>query len=203
MLNASARVVQTVEAIDNLVEDDDGRVLIQRHLNDNDGYFADAVRTTGVENENDPDANTYCVIGALDPNQYLQPGGYYDLKLIYKYSSGTEDVLEWTQTSWITDNYITGADLSKIDDSFRGTGDGREFLGLGYSLGYYQRAYLDGTGQDHDWYYHPIGATCCGIHAHEGRQAYSSLLWILPGIDSFLNDFVTRCNLMLASQVNM
>ena len=171
-----------MEAVENLIEDDDGRVLIQRHLNRDDGYFAAAVLTTGVENENNPDANTYCVIGALDSSLYLQPEGYYDLKLIYKNLDGSEDVLEWTQTSWITDDYITGADLSKIEDVWRGTGDGREFLGLGYSPGYYHRAYLDGTGQAHDWYYHPIAATEMGLNGHETRVAYSSLLWILPGI---------------------
>ena len=124
---------------DSLIEED-GYVLIERHINVTNGYFSSDVIRTGVENAHDPSANTYCIIGALDESAYRLIGGYYDLKLIYKYSkyslqywNSTEDVLEWTQTSWITENNITGADLSKIPpDAWT---DYREFQGLGRSQG--------------------------------------------------------------------
>lgn len=49
---------------------------------------------TGIENADNPDANTYCIIGAVDPNDYLFDGGYYSLKLIYKYEAYDNDTLE-------------------------------------------------------------------------------------------------------------
>ena len=56
--------------------------------------FSSDVITTGIENADNPDANTYCIIGAVDPDDYLFDGGYYSLKLIYKYEDDDNDTLE-------------------------------------------------------------------------------------------------------------
>ena len=167
---------------DGLVQDDDGYVLIERHLNVADGYFSSDVVTTGIENADNPDANTYCIIGALDESEYLQNGGYYDLKLIYKYSDGSEDVLEWTQTSWLTESSVVGADLSNIVDAKAGDG-GAKFRGL--ALSPRTQTYLDGNGAAHSNWFHAVASTTAhdgGIPAHERKIAYSSSLWIRPGI---------------------
>ena len=142
------------------------------------GYFSSNVLTTGLENEDDPSANTYCIIGALDSSDYLQFDGNYDLKLIYKYSDGTEDVLEWTQTSWITESTITGADLSKITSETQT--DCAEFEGLARS----GTSYIDGNGASGCWF-HAVASTVAwngGIPGHNRKAAYSSSLWIRPGI---------------------
>ena len=167
---------------DGLIQDDDGYVLIQRHLDVADGYFSSDVVTTGIENADNPDANTYCIIGALDESEYLQNGGYYDLKLIYKYSDGSEDVLEWTQTSWLTESSVTGANLTKIVDSKSGN-DGERFRGLALSPN--GNTYLDGNGADHGNWFHAVACASGwggGIPAHERSIAYASSLWIRPGI---------------------
>ena len=146
------------------------------------GYFSSNVLATGLENEDDPSANTYCIIGALDTSDYLQFDGYYDLKLIYKYSDGTEDVLEWTQTSWLTESSVTGADLTKIVDSFSHV-DQVRFRGLALSSALV--TYLDGSGADDGNWWHAVASTWAaggGIPAHELTYAYSSSLWIRPGI---------------------
>ena len=146
-----------------------------------DGYFSSDVITTGIENADDPEANTYCIIGALDESEYLQNGGYYDLKLIYKYSDGTEDVLEWTQTSWLTESSVTGANLTKIVDS-EADNNWKRFRGL--ALSPRSMTYLDGNGNAHIAWYHAVASTEAwqgGIPAHEGLVAYSSELWIRAG----------------------
>ena len=149
------------------------------------GYFSTNVITTGLENDDDPSANTYCIIGGLESNNWLQSDGYYDLKLIYKYNDSTEDVLEWTQTSWITDSTITGADLSQIT-SETVTGDCKVFAGLalGFSEKVTRSSYLDGSVAASCWY-HAVASTQAwngGIPAHNGKVASSSSLWIRPGI---------------------
>ena len=170
---------------DGLVEDEHGFVLIERHRDVANGYFSTNVLTTGLENEDDPSANTYCIIGGLDSNDYLQSDGYYDLKLIYKYSNGTDDVLEWTQTSWITEATITGADLTKIEDVYAGTYNWA-FNGLGEASNGHN--YLDGSGSSHGWWHAVASSTAItvdgvtGITGHQRRMAYSSALWIRPGI---------------------
>ena len=164
------------------VVDEDGFVLIERHRDVANGYFSSDVRSTGLENEDDPSANTYCIIGGLDSSDYLQSDGYYDLKLIYKYRDGTEDVLEWTQTSWLTESSVTGADLSNVVDA-KADNSGKRFRGLALSSN--GNTYIDGNGADHSNWWHAVASTNAhdgGIPGHEGTVAYSSSLWIRPGI---------------------
>ena len=179
---AAPSLLPTAEPTTDLVEDEDGFVLIERHRDVANGYFSADVRITGLENEDNSSANTYCIIGGLDSNDYLQSDGYYDLKLIFKYSDGTEDVLKWTQTSWITESSITGADLSKITSET--LTNCAAFKGLGLS----GTSYIDGNGASGCWY-HAVASTTAwngGIPGHNGRAAYSSSLWIRPGNVSLL-----------------
>ena len=162
------------------MEDDDGFQMIESHLDVADGYFSTDVLTTGLENAYDPSANTYSIIGALESSDYVQIDGNYDLKLIYKYSDGTEDVLEWSQSSWITDSSVVGADLSKITSETVTGCD--KFEGLGRSDD--THSYLDGNADGGCWY-HAVASTekwSGGIPGHNGKAAYSSSLWIRPGI---------------------
>lgn len=158
------------------METDDGFLLIQRHRNVSDGCFSSNVLTTGIENESNPDANTYSIIGAINSSDYLFSAGYYHLKLIYFYDDGTNDTLEWTQTSWITESTITGANLSfGVDDIYSATAL-YAFKGLGLSTSSsLSSAYLDGNGAGALWWWHAIAIDAAyndgvnyGIPAHEG-----------------------------------
>ena len=171
----------------------DGFVILENHRNVSNGYFSSDVVISGVENADDPDANTYCIIGAVNASDYRFDGGYFWMKLIYRYNDGTQDILEWTQTSWITKNEITGADLFGVDEDETAI-VGKRFRGLGISA-HDKLAYLDGSG-DQSWCYHAVASISNpvtqglqgGIPAHNGHFAYSSTLMIKkPGI-SKLND---------------
>ena len=125
--------------------------MIARHRDVSNGYFSSNLKNTGLENANDSESNTYCIIGALDVSDYMfDEGKYYEFKLIYFYSDGTNDTLIWTQTSWITEETITGANLSKIEES-ASIGDGVRFRGLGLST--HSNTYLDGSGGHHYYWY--------------------------------------------------
>ena len=181
------------------VKDDDGFVLIERHLNVSNGYFSSDVISTGIENADNPNANTYCIIGGLDESAYQQTGGYYEFKLIYKYSDDTEDVLEWTQTSWLTESTITGADLSKITtDTYTNC---KAFKGLGRS-DRTDRAYLDGNGGESCWYHGVASLEGWSeggsvfydyIPGHNANTAYYSSLWVRPRMECIHVVFVP-CN---------
>ena len=134
-------------------------VLIESHLNTSNGYFSSDVTSTGLENEDDPTANTYCIIGGLDSADWLFDDGYYSLKLIYRYTDGSNDTLIWTQTSWITNDTIYGANLTLIDDDYAGTGNGKAFYGLGLSGA--TQTYLDGSASDHAFWYHAVACMSC------------------------------------------
>lgn len=147
------------------VQTDDGFVLIERHKDASLGAFNDSVITTGIENAGNPEANTYCIIGGLNPNNYLFDG-YYWLKLIYGYSDGTNHTLEWAQTSWITNDTISGANLFGIPEQDEDLHDGLRFYGLGKSHPTAD-SYLDGNGNvgnDIFWYDSSllvVGANLC------------------------------------------
>ena len=166
----------------------DGFVILENHHNVSNGYFSSDVVISGVEHADNPDANTYCIIGAVNASDYRFDGGYFWMKLIYRYNDGTHDILEWTQTSWITENEITGADLFGVDED-ENVIAGQRFRGLGISA-HHTLAYLDGSG-DQPWCYHAVASISNpvtqglqgGIPAHNGHYAYSSTLMIKkPGI---------------------
>jgi len=167
-----------------VVYDDDGYMLIERHLDVADGYFSSEGANSGIENADDPYANTYSIIGSLDESKYLLNGQYYAFKLIYEYTPGrydiTEDVLEWTQTSWLTESSVTGADLSNIDDS-KADNPKQAFAGLAKSSNAY--TYLDGDSGTNNAWAHSVVTTelsyiSDGIVGHEDRFAYGQSLWV-------------------------
>ena len=156
---------------------DDDFLLIEQHLNATNGMFNASVLETGIENQDDPTENTYCIIGKIEPDDWLFDDGYYWLQLIYRYSDGTTDVLEWTQESWITEETIIGADLFGVSDD-SDYDELLRFYGLGLSSD--SNTYLDGNGGDEYWY-HAVASTSIwngGIPGHQSKTAYSSALYL-------------------------
>lgn len=117
--------------------------MILRHRNQSVGYFNESLLSTGLENINDPDANTYSIIGGIDPNDYIFDEGVYWFILSYGYHDGSNITIKWKQTSWITNSTITGVDLYDVP-SQAGMSAGAEFRGLGRPT--ISNAYLDGDG---------------------------------------------------------
>ena len=87
--------------------------LILSHIDIRDGLFSSNVRTTFLENEDDPEANTFTDIGNLDEADYVDSDGYYHFLMIYSdvhdYTTASSDPennitisIEWKQTSWLT-----------------------------------------------------------------------------------------------------
>lgn len=122
----------------------------------NEGLFSSDVNVTGVENAGDPSANTYCIIGLVDSDKYRFDEGYYWLRLIYRYDDGTSDELEWSQTSWITESTITGAELFGVSDD-SDFADTRRFKGLGLSSK--SNTYLDGNGDLYSNWWHAVAVS--------------------------------------------
>eukprot|EP01084_Bolivina_argentea_P135966 239501_1 len=148
------------------------------------GLFSSSITTTGIENENNPDANTYSIIGNLDYRKYIKCHKKYFFKLIYRYTNYSNDVLIWSQTSWLNETNITGADLSAIPAE--GAIDPRApFKGLG-AANYESHTLLDGNGYTAGWW-NSVGTKAlwcgtgayCGIPAFNEKVAYSASLYIL------------------------
>ena len=159
--------------------------LLSDHKDVANGYFSSDIKMTGLENEDDPSANTYSVIGLFNNNsmlrnQYEDIDGNYAFKLIYRYSDGTNDTLIWTQKSWIANETIIGANLSQIPDQTKKEHGYEKFKGL--ALAGYKSAYIDGSPGNVKTY-HSVGR----IQEWEGgipgdrvnQSAYSSSLYIL------------------------
>merc|ERR1719211_510347 len=124
--------------------------LILDHKDATQGVFAPSILSSGLENEDDPSANTYSIIGNIDENESRDDNGRFHFKLVFTYFDGSVDTLVWSQESWITDTTIVGADLSAIsDDKAKGTGSG--FYGLARSSN--SKSYLDGSDQYSNWYH--------------------------------------------------
>eukprot|EP01084_Bolivina_argentea_P227889 384970_1 len=150
------------------------------------GLFSADLKNYGLENQNNPTANSYSVIGLFDAikqQQYRDTTDKYSFELIFKYSDGRIDVLKWKQESWITNSTITGADLYNIPGD--ACADDCNFEGLGLSTN--GCSYLDGDGRSNVNWYNAVGSNCYfngGVPAFNGQTAISQSLYILnPYID--------------------
>eukprot|EP01084_Bolivina_argentea_P256793 432494_1 len=113
-------------------------------------YFNSTLLITGLENAIDSSANTYSIIGTFNKtkrNRYTNSEHEYQFKLVYTYENKSDDVLQWKQTSWLTDTLITGADLFSVPDQ-TGLANWNKFTGLGLNTGTWSAkfCYLDGNG---------------------------------------------------------
>jgi len=165
--------------------------LIAAHHDVTQGWFSSAARTTFLENQNDPTANTFMNVGALIQSDYVINGAYH-LKLMYtgveEQSSGCNDgaglgpdgtqEFEWTQTSWITDATTTGYTALTSDNLDSSPHDGCVFRGVARSSN--GNTVLDGS-HDHGNWYHSIGSNAqwgTGIPAFKGGAAQGMYLYI-------------------------
>eukprot|EP01083_Nonionella_stella_P188693 696094_1 len=116
-------------------------------------------------------------------DDYRDKNGKFSFRLTYYGNDkGPKDiVLEWSQTSWITDSQIEGADLSQIPTQNYDTSSGRYFNGLGRNIGASDDSFIDGTPGDIDKYWY------CAVVAFK-KYSY--------GIPAF-NDAVAKRNELL------
>eukprot|EP01083_Nonionella_stella_P259200 885256_1 len=82
--------------------------LILRLKDINNGSFSQNLSITGLENENEPNANAYSIIGLLDTNLYTLDDGTFQFKLNYTNNPGSVDELIWKQSSWLNETGISG-----------------------------------------------------------------------------------------------
>ena len=103
--------------------------LILNHKNVNHGLFSSHLLSTGLENENDPNANTYSIIGHFNDNFALKNvykdeiNSKYTFKLVYNYPPHSSSyALIWRQTSWLNEVNITGYEGYGVlnDNTFKG-----------------------------------------------------------------------------------
>eukprot|EP01084_Bolivina_argentea_P035072 65031_1 len=146
----------------------------------NVGTFNPQISKTGLENENNPQANTYSIIGKLNPEDYKNTNGKFEFYLQYDGTQGSIDrsptyKLRWQQSQWVTApfnqdgklNYAPGFEVINFDPPDKSSGDDK-FYGLGKSSTP-THCYLDGTSTGSDWF------NCVGAIAK----------WSTPGIASF------------------
>ena len=150
-------------------------------------YFSSNVRSTYNENEGNPDANTFSMVGDLTANNdYLSlrgDDGKYQFKLIYTYASGLPDELIWKQSSWLTSSTILGYEPISIPTetvSTCNTYAGCKFIGLGYSTS--GATFIDGTGGHHGDWWHSVGSIQQYGHltspGHNARYAKTEALYV-------------------------
>ena len=76
----------------------------------------------------------------------------FQFKLVYDYADGTQDILEWRQSNWLTDSTISGADLFNIPTQTVDVWG--QFFGLGYGGTY---SLCDGNGAAHNNWWQSVG----------------------------------------------
>jgi len=105
-------------------------------------------------NEGDPNAAAYMSIGNLNAADYKGADGKYHFQLTWDGST----MIEWKQTSWLTEDTIRGFEcLSPTDCRPRSKGNGVRFTGLAKSSN--NAAVLDGDGKSHRFWWNCVGAT--------------------------------------------
>ena len=153
-------------------------MLIADHKNVSDGYFSPSFLLNGIENSDKPESNTYSRIGALDLDSFYKTDGGFTLKLIYRYHDGTQDILQWSQESWISDSNLSNANLFAVPSQSKQS-TCTTFTGL-MSSNNQQYAHMVGN-EVPDCFWNAIGVTdnrYGGIPAFKGRIAFSSSLFM-------------------------
>eukprot|EP01083_Nonionella_stella_P005153 14967_1 len=155
--------------------------VILDHKSTSDGFFDVSLKSTGLEHEDDPEANTYSIIGLFDEytrSQYIVDGCYYSFRLQYvDIADDSIDVIEWRQRVWITES-ATDLQSDRINSE-----DYPYFTGVGAS-DFPNNAYLDGNGHAASWWF-SVGVYS-GYTAAQGlpsirsssKIAKSQTLWI-------------------------
>ena len=115
-----------------------------------DGLFTSGMLATGLENENNPEANAHSIIGTLHRGDLMHGSGYYMFKMHYKLLSGEEQLYTWRQSSWMTDSTVAGYTPVDIPERYPA------FIGLHKSPSPY--TYLRGSGGSAGGWYNPVGA---------------------------------------------
>jgi hypothetical protein len=122
--------------------------LILRHKNVLDGVFDKSFVSTGLENENDPDANTYSIIGSLVPANYLSADNKYQLKMVYyniDAARASTHTLIWRQSSWITSSTKPAAGYEALSVAAQPHLASTQRFGGLHKSAYSSRVYLDGA----------------------------------------------------------
>jgi len=155
------------------------------------GFFPNTVRSSFVHNANDPSAATFMNIGELDDDDYLVDGTFH-FRLVFSDVvdahtacndgaplSGTMEA-EWTQTSWLTAEDVTGfTAISPTDLDTNSVEHGCQFRGLARSAS--GSTVFDGS-PGHPWWFGSVGSTTAwhgGIPAFRGGDAQSMTLYVM------------------------
>ena len=150
-------------------------MLILNHKDVSNGLFDSSVRDTGLENDADPSANTYSIIGALNADEWRRADGRFWFEIVFKNNDGSTGNLTWAQESWLTEATIVGADLFGVPDQTSFYWQAK-FWGLGLSSAS-GSTYLDGEGGASAWYFNSVGTIQTwngGIPAFNEKVAYGS-----------------------------
>eukprot|EP01084_Bolivina_argentea_P171455 297039_1 len=137
--------------------------LILDHKNVANGYFSSSLKTTGLENQNDPFSNTYSIIGYFSNNstlrnQYFGTDGRILFKMVYHYDNYPDDILIWKQSSWITSSTVSSSNLFGVPDQSNVYDSTVFFYGLGLNIGTYSSdSYLDGNGGANEMWHNAVG----------------------------------------------
>ena len=166
-----------------------------RHKDTRFSFFQENALKNGVEHKNEKTSNTYSVIGDLRADDFRQSNGKFEFELIYKYEKAlpedpdeADDVLRWTQTSWLT--------ADTVDQYHQISGHTDElsnpFSGLSRAP-ISSHSYLTGC-KDKDNCLKNFVMTSAdtgpsanrpmvlpAISGFSGKLAYSAELWIKPG----------------------
>ena len=169
---------------------------ILSHKDSRNGYFSSNIKTTFLENELNPNANRYSIIGNLNESDYKYDEGYWKFKLIYYYDSVKHpgvplyDEIIWIQYYWILDGITLtqwqakpSVIISTSDDNWYTCFIQEGFLGLGLSSAI--DTLLDGDSfADADWW-HSVGQINSWnggeIKGFNQRNAYGTELYIYNG----------------------
>ena len=136
-----------------------------------------------ISNPDNPDANTFSIIGDLCEDDYRGADGKFQFKLVYTYNGVPRDVLIWKQSSWLLESNIDGYEPLQIPPEVRYRNNaGVSFRGLGYNFAYRQYSLSDGTGSEHSWFWNSIGEMHSwggGTPGYDGKVAIAVQLYII------------------------
>ena len=114
------------------------------------GYYFSDKNVAKSSNENDPTATLYSIIDTFDTAKqslYKDIDGKFQFRLEYDNNDNTETILEWKQSNWLLDNYVTDSEFIDVPTQ---SGGCEIFYGLALSGD--GSTLIDGNGLDGCWY---------------------------------------------------
>ena len=135
--------------------------LLLSMVSSKEELFPRSFLSTAMWNSENPESNTYSIIGKIDEQHLRNNSDKFTFRLELTFSDGSTEAISWKQKSWLLDGAIEGYEPLNVPDQ-TDPDLSSHFKGLGRSDT--EAVLLDGNGEETHWW-NGVGAVDLGHYS--------------------------------------